>query len=418
MNTRLEALRAAFNDAKASYDSLVERASSPDLSDDERAELETQIDEAHSRAIALKPQIDKELQRNDDLSSVASLFAKVPVSPVSTPAPVARATGNPVKESGDYAFNFVRTLFANTPYANGDQLSRALSVVNSSASPGLLPYSIVGDIIKFTDARRYAIDSLNLFPVPAGGAFKRRVYSSSTGIVAPSPENTDLGANGYPTVDYVDVSTATYAGGVRITLEADNFTDPSAGDLLLNDLYEQYAIKTDTVVAAALKAAATVSQPLPVSGATPKTFMDSVMYAADYVYSQCKKRADTIWCTPDVRRFIATLCGSDGHFAFPFENPQNRDGGADGVAWQAGLHVGELRVVVEPNFASSTFIVGCSQFGEVYESMFGVLSATQPSTLSREVALAGRLGTYFRSEGFVEMVDTDGSSSATPNFAQ
>lgn len=406
MSKKVEALATEFEQIKTSVANIHNRAEteSRDLTESEEADVTTLL----ARADQIKPLVEAEVAQETKLNDVAAIFARANRTNGTV------ENGSAKLNPAEYMFNYIRSLH---PLGQHDeQINRALAVGSSSVAPGLLPYTVQGDIIKFVDAQRRTIDSLPHFPVPTGASFLRRVFTTGAVVAAQGSENTEI-ASGYPTVSYVTVNHATYAGGLRITLQADNFTDPSLGNIWLQDISEQYAIKTDTVVAAALKAAAVTTVPLPVSGATPQRVMQAIMTAADTVWSASKSEADTIWCSVAVKTWLATLVDSNGQFAFPMLAPSNRDGSMGQVgSLNSGLSIGGLRLVVDPLFASETFIVGAAKYGEVYESMYPMLAASVPSTLSREVAIAGELGTYFRSEGFVELVDTDGIVGATPNF--
>lgn len=409
MNPKIDALKAQFNEIETAVTAIYDRASteSRDVSEDEQADIDALL----NRADELKPQLERAVNDSNKLDNLAAIFGRVN----GTGKEVTRSTGAPeIKTPGEFMFNFVR---AQHPLGVQDQqINRSLAVASSGVAAGLLPYTIQGDIIKFVDAKRRTIDSLRYFPVPAGASFLRRVFTTGATVAAQGSENTEV-SSGYPTVSYVSVSHSTYAGGIRVTLQADNFTDPNLGDVWMQDVMEQYAIKTNTVVAAALVTAASTNQPLPVSGATPATIMRALYTAADTIYNASKAEADTIWVSLATKSWLATIADTTGRPAFASVNPQNASGTVDQVgALNAGLSIPGFKVVVEPMFSGDKFIVGASKYGEVYESMYGTLSATVPSTLAREIAVAGELGTYFRSEGFVELIDTDGIVGATPNF--
>lgn len=408
-DTFIQTKEAEFDEVRSAIEAISTRATAEgrDLTDDEV----TESDALFVRANSIKATLEAEYAKRKALADTAATFGKfanLPAAPASV-----RAEG--IKDPAEWFMHYCR--------ANGrmqDQASvRALATVTSSQSPGLLPYTIQGDIIKFVDAQRRTIDSLNYFSMPAGATFKRRVQSGAGSVDSHAEGTADL-TSGQVTVSYVDVTPTVYAGGIKLNLESDWYTSPEAAALNFQSIVEQYAIKTNTVVAAALKSAASSTVPCPVSGATPQSVIKAIMTAADLVYANSKQEADTIWCTPDVKTWLATLVGSDGQFAFPMLSANNRDGSADRIgSLNSGLSIGGLRLVVDPMFPSSdprTFIVGSSKFGEVYEETFGTIEAYTPSSLQREIVLAGRLATYFRSEGFIKLVDTDGNTGATPNF--
>jgi HK97 family phage major capsid protein len=406
MNKKVEALKAEFDKITESVAAIHNRAleSNTDLTEQDEQDIATML----TRADEIKPLVEAELTRANKLTDVAAVFARVNGVTASAKEDAPKA------DAKKYMSTLIRSHLGDR---NASEHLRALDVVESGTSAGLIPYTIQGDIINFSRARRQTINSLQNFPVPNGSSFKRRVLTSGTTMVdAQGSENTEV-ATGYPTVAYVDVTPATYAGGIRLSLQALNDTSPNAADLWLQDVTTAYANKTNTVVAAALKAAATTTASCNVSGATASSVMRALMTASDLVLSNYGEEADTIWVSTDVKTWLATLAGSDGHLVFPIINPNNRDGSVARVgSLNSGLTIGGLNVVVEPHFASSTFIVGNSRGGEVYESMYPTIEAWNVPTLAKEIAIAGELATYFRAEAFVEMVDNDGSIGATPNF--
>lgn len=401
MSKKLDTLKAEFEQINSAVSAIHNRADTEarDLTEQEEADVNSLL----NRATEIKPLVESEIAQATKLNDVASIFARANgTTEVATKTEVVKAS------------DYVRA-------AVGDQGAatkvRALDVVTSSTSAGLIPYTIQGEIIDFTVARRQTINSLQYFPVPNGSSFKRRVLATGTTVVGAQGSESSEVATGSPTLTYVDVTPATYAGGIRLTLQALNDTTPNVADVWLAHATKHYANVTNTVVAAALKAAATTTASCNVSGATASTVMRALMGASDTILAAYGEEADTIWCSTDVKTWLATLAGSDGHLIFPILNPANRDGTVARVgSLNSGLSIGGLNVIVEPHFASSTFIVGCSKAGEVYESMYPRIEAWVVPTLEKEFAIAGELATYFRAEGFVEMVDNDGNSSATPNF--
>jgi len=411
MNKKLDTLRAEFDKITESVTEIHNRAltNGADLTEQDEQDIAVLM----TRADEIKPMVEAELQRATKLNDLASVFARAQgVKPASADnAPVAT-------DKHDRAKDYLVTLLRSKVGIEGaSEHLRALDVVTSATSAGAIPYTIQGDIIDFSRARRQTINSLQHFPVPSGTSFKRRVLATGTTVVgAQGNESTEV-ATGSPVLSYVDVTPATYAGGIRLTLQALNDTTPNAADLWLSHAVTHYANVTNTAVAAALKAAATTTASCNVSGATASTVLRALMGASDTILSAYGEEADTIWCSTDVKTWLATLAGSDGHLVFPIIAPNNRDGSVARIgSLNSGLTIGGLNVVVEPHFASSTFIVGCSKGGEVYESMYPSIEAWVVPTLEKEIAIAGELATYFRAEAFVEMVDNDGSSAATPNF--
>lgn len=407
---RLTKLESEWDNTVEQIEGLKVRASEAEdgkLNDEDQANYDALI----VRATELKPQIENLRKQDELLNSVAKASA-----PVVDGDQKVRASDAP-KDAGEFMFHFLRSMpTQHFDQKSQDMVYRALDTVDSTSNPGLLPYTIQGGIIRFVDAGRPCIDSLQNFPLPPGSSFKRRVETGAANgpqVAVQASEGAEI-ASGFPTVAYVDVDHSTYAGGLNLTLQAEAFTNPSVAQQNLRSLAEQYAIVTETAVAAALKTAASAVQTAGDSTDTPGEILEDIYEAADLVWQNSKTQADTIWVDTTTRRWLATRVGSDGHPAFPTINPYNRMGTGADANTHAGPSIAGLRVVTVPNFATDTFIVGASRYGEVYESMYPQLEAVAPSTLTRQIAMAGELGTYFRSEGFCTIVDAD--SGATPNF--
>lgn len=411
MNTnRLNQLLKRWNENKEKLEAIETANEGADLTADEQAE----VDALMAVANELKPLIEKARADSDLLSSVAAMNVSVTeAKKETTDEKELTAVGRDSRIVGaaDYLFNFLRYEAFNDQ--NAGMKLRALQSVASSSSPGFLPYTIVGDVLSFIDANRYVINSLRRFPVPAGSQFLRQVVSNTRHTFGVQVnEGDEISSVAFPTVSLVTVQHDTIASGLSISIQAEAFNSPSLMDAHLRWLAEDYAIKTDAYVAAALKAAVTTG----ITGDstdTPGEIIATIYQAADLVYATSKTQADTIWVSPSVRSWLATRVGSDGHPAFPTIAPNNRMGTQSGaVNWT--MNVAGLDVVVGPSFATDTFIVGASRYGEVYESQYPLMRAAVPRTLTTEVAMSGEIGTYFRPEAFVKIVDTD--SSATPNF--
>lgn len=295
-----------------------------------------------------------------------------------------------------------------------NMLARDLSVVTSSLAPGLLPYTVSDVIYNFSDATRYFINTVGHNPVPPGASWRYRVETdaSSGGVAKQNTENTEV-ATATLDVQYVEVGHDTYAGAIRVTVQADAFTDPDAAERNMAMIARRYAKVTEAaVVAAFINALDDQWEVDSLSSASEwKDIAGAVLDASDKVYANSGDFADTIWVDNKTKNLLLALQGDDKRPLFAVQGLENANGSGTG-ATGLSFNIMGLPVKVCPTLPDNTFIVGARKYAQVFETMYGRLEATQPSTLSREIALAGELGTVFRPEGFYGIWYAGG---ATPN---
>lgn len=401
MNPHINALTAQHTEVKEAIDEYMVRANGTLTTDEE-----TEVDELYVRAGELKAKIEKAIQNAQNITP-----AVIPASHTITGSPTPFDLHYPNKldkdKISDALFTFVRAGMGN-PQA---QIKiRALAEVESTDSAGSLPFTIQSGIIRFVDSRRRVIDSLTHFALPAGASF-RKIVESGDAAVAEQVDEFDEIVSSTGSLSFVEVGNKRYAGGIRISLDALEVPEPNAEELWTKLVFERYAKVTDIAVAVAMKAAASTTATL-ASSSTPAQVIAAVFAAAETVETNSKKEANAIWITPGIRTWLATLTYDSGEPAFPILGPTNRDGTVGSASTYSGINIAGLPVVVAPNFAGGTFVVGNGSFGEVYESMSPTLTAWDVSHLAKEIGISGRLGTYFRPEGFVRLVD----NAATPVF--
>jgi len=276
---------------------------------------------------------------------------------------------------------------------------------------GLVPTPIIGELIKFVDSERYLINALGTEPMFTGTASRPRV-TQATLIGAQATEFTELSTRKM-LITKDALTRGTYGGYVEISEQDQEFTDPSVLQIVIEDLAQQYGLITDTAVCTALVAAATNTFEMSgaagaVSANTSPTSWNSALFgAAGQVYTQSRKLPTHFFCSVDVWVALGGLVDTAGRPIYPSLNPQNSNGMVDGVTNFQASPAG-LKFVCDPNFAANTAIVGAvsRQTANVYEMIKGTATgAFKPGTLATEVGYRGFLGTYFRAEGFVRLVN-------------
>ena len=151
-----------------------------------------------------------------------------------------------------------------------------------------------------------------------------------------------------------------------------DWTSPSAWDILVRDLADQYAIQTETVVAAAFKTAATHAA-IPVATNTLADWTKALYLAAADSYVNSQRMPDRIWCSLDVWAALGALVDV-GRVVFPADAAVGGDasdafdsGGSSLTSFRGDV-LGMPRIVV-PTFPAGTCIVGPSSLFEVYEEV-------------------------------------------------
>jgi hypothetical protein len=287
-----------------------------------------------------------------------------------------------------------------------DELGRV--VAHGVAADGTAPVTIEGDLIKFVDANRYAVNASRHLPMPDNHAptFKRPRASQLTTVAQQVTEGDILSSQRLQLTG--DTITKTTRGGVLALSEQEiDWTDPALLGLATQDLAEQYAVATDTVLTAAIVAAASDATEtiLAASEPTAAQFVTAITTAAGVVYAASKTLPDVLFVDVNWWTRIAALVDTTGRPLFSTTGPFNTFGQVNDVRSFQGNVLG-LQLVVDPNFAADTMIVAASKFVEFYEQNKGLLTINVPSTLEVQIAYRGYVAAnvYAQGLGLIEAV--------------
>jgi len=270
------------------------------------------------------------------------------------------------------------------------RLTRVVADQKTSDTPGILPTPIVGTVVNLIDANRPLITSLGgarpMGNIP-GTTFTRPKITGHTLVGAQAGEKTQLPSQKM-TIASVSFTKATYGGTVDISRQDMDWSQPSAWDILVNDLAAQYAIQTETAVAADFVAKATGVKP-PALPATPvlADWTKALYTAAMHSYSAGQRMPTRIWCSLDVWAALGSLVDQARNVSNPAGNLDEAFSSSS-LADFRGDVLGLPRVVV-PLAPAKTCIVGPSDLYETYEEVIGLLSVIEPSILGVQVAYGG-----------------------------
>lgn len=426
-NPRLIQLRDEFTSLRAGIQFLDDKAAAEkrDLTDEERNSYEAQC----TRMEAIKVDMDSTLAREKQFDELAATTATIVDAP-QTPQTLARTeprspvTYDPTKagqavarsskvitDLGEFSMAVARASIDRAlgkPEAE-DTLVRV--VAHGVAADGTAPVTIEGDLIKFVDANRYAVNASRQLPMPDNHAptFKRPRVTQRTTVAQQVTEGDVLSSQRLQLTG--DTVTKTTEGGVLSMSEQEiDWTDPALLGLAIQDLAESYAIATDTVLTAAIVAAASDATETILAAALPAAadFVAAVTAASGVVYAASKKLPDTLFVDINWWTRLIGIVDLDGRPLFPYAGQSVNSSGTNtgGVSSFGGYNVLGLNVVVDPNFAANTMIVAVSSLCEFYEQNKGLLTINAPSTLEVQYAYRGYVAAnvYTQGLGLIEAV--------------
>jgi hypothetical protein len=398
-NPVLEAKRAERAEQISTMDSILGQVENRDLSEAERGLLES----ARKRIGLLDEQIDP-LEEYEQLRSTHdSTVAALPHPTVEAAGRRADLSGDRVqyRTAGAFLVDYLRAHGIMERGVPDDQAAARLAYAQradqtTGDTPGILPQPIVGQVVSLVDANRPLITSLGgakaLGGIP-GTQFSRPKVTVHTQSGKQTAEKTALPSRKM-TIAPLTFTKETHGGYVDISRQDIDWTSPAAWDILVRDLAQQYAIETETAVAAAFATAALGTKP-PALPATPVLgdWTHALYTAAMHAYSAGQRMPDRMWCSLDVWAALGSLVDTARVVLPPDakvggDSTDGFDIGGSSLADFRGDILGLPRIVV-PLLPAKTCIVGNSTLYEPYEEVLGLLSVIEPSILGVQVAYGG-----------------------------
>lgn len=417
MSKRLMALQAERDGVRAAHtaleDATVDAIGRAEEVDPEKAtEMATLI----ARDTELSAEIEQILTREQGRGDSAKIVADMEAA---RHGAVVRAAGGDDLAGitpGEYALEFLK---ANLKQDSG-ALERITAIHRAAAAAkpggifraqdlttdlaGVLPVPIIGDLIKFVDANRYAINASREMPMPGSGkTFTRPRVTQRTSAAVQSAEGAALTSQKMTVVSDT-ITKGVYGGFVELTEQDIDWTEPAFLQILFEDLAQSYAIATSAIHTAAILAAGVVNKTIgfTVASSAWTVFYAKLVLAAQAVYTNSKSLPTTLFASPDVWAAIVGYLDSQNRPVFPNLNPVNSPGGTMSVTAFGGTPLG-LELVVDPNFAVATCVVGNAKFAEYYELNKGLATINAPTIMAIDVAYRGYFSSNCYSQGFSSM---------------
>jgi hypothetical protein len=178
-------------------------------------------------------------------------------------------------------------------------------------------------------------------------------------------------------IDSMPVTAATYAGHLNISRQDVKWTSPNILNIVYDDFAAIYANVTDNDAADQFVASITAAAvPLADWGA----LRGALFTGSANSLAAGGSFPDTLWASPDAWASMGgAMVGADHNLpAFPNLSVTNQSGNPMG-----------LRLVVDPNFAAGTLVMGPSRFAEWYEDLDGLMQVGEPDVLGQLVGYAG-----------------------------
>jgi HK97 family phage major capsid protein len=267
--------------------------------------------------------------------------------------------------------------------------------------PGIMPDQLVGSVYDTLTGRRPFVSAVGTRGMPSGETFYRRRVTQHTSVSEQSAQFAELASQALE-IGRVQVDKHTFGGYVDLSEQMIDWTEPAAVGLVLDDLARVYARQTESFACSVLTDGATETLPI-TSWADGDEVLDALYDASNTIAGELDALPTHLMVSPDRYADLGKMKDSNGNRLFPAVGPSNAAGSVVPTEYRNVLG---LTVIVSPQFATGTFILGAPQGVELYETAKGSIRVDQPATLSTRLAFRGYFaGVVIDSGAFVAFVN-------------
>ena len=307
---------------------------------------------------------------------------------------------------GEYlaAMHIGGTTFENVSAAARDYVRSQQSAFEAAAgdvlttdTPGLLPVPVLGPVFaNLNQAIRPVVAAIGARAYPDGGTqktFIRPTWTTHTSVASQGSELAAVSAT-TPVIASNVVSKSTIAGQVTLSLQDVDFSSPGAMDIIINDLMGQYMQASDNLAADGLVAGGAASGATwTVTANDPSSLISAIYTSAYNILLASNFLPDHIFVSPNVWQALGAQLDVDKRPVFPYVGAAglmgvNGMGSADITVANTFNPFG-LNLVADRNFAAGTMVVARGAAIEFYESIRGLLTRDEPSTLGKVMSYHG-----------------------------
>jgi HK97 family phage prohead protease len=368
------------------------------------------------KVLASIPTSDEEMSNNTETEADTPEPLEPQEIPVSeTPAPEVieastvfaqpkRKFGMPTP--GEYlaAMHIGGTTFDNVAAAARDYVASQQSAFQFAAgdvlttdTAGLLPVPVLGPVFaNLNQAIRPVVAAIGARAYPDNAnqkTFIRPTWTTHTSVATQSTELSAVSAT-TPVIASNVISKTTLAGQVTLSLQDVDFTSPGSMDIIINDLMGQYMQASDNLAADGLVAGANASGATWTVTANDPTSLITSLYTCAYnILENTNFLPDHIFVSSDVWRSLGGQLDVDKRPIFPYAAAAGLMGvnglGSANITVANTFNPFGLNLVADRNFAAGTLVVARAQAIEFYESVRGLLTRDEPSTLGKVMSYHG-----------------------------
>ena len=301
----------------------------------------------------------------------------------------------------------VSDAFKTAQRKNQTALQAAAGDIVTGDTPGLLNIPVLGPLFQDLNFVRPVVSAFGARSMPSTTSrqFVRPTITTHTSAAVQSNQLDAVSATTM-VIAANTVTKSTVAGQVTLSIQDIDFTDPSALQLVLNDLAGEVLIKTDDIAADALVSGKTASgSTWTVTANDPSSLIESLYDAAREIAEDSNYFPTHLCVSPDVwQKLGQQLDGSKRPVLGYTTNGvigQNSIGRVGGLGYNA-MDVFGLELVVDNNFAAGTMLVVYAPGFEIYESGASLQSFENPSTLGRTLSIHQYFATFVAKSSFIQ----------------
>jgi len=310
---------------------------------------------------------------------------------------------------GGDTYHKVSDAFKQAQRRNQTALQAAAGDIVTGDTPGLLNIPVLGPLFQDLNFVRPVVSAFGARAMPSTTSrqFVRPTITTHTSAAVQSNQLDAVSATTM-VIAANTVTKSTVAGQVTLSIQDIDFTDPSALQLVLNDLAGEVLIKTDDIAADALVAGKTASgSTWTVTAGDPTSLINSLYDAAREIAEDSNFFPTHLCVSPDVWEKLGAQLDANKRPVLGYTTNgvlgQNSIGRVGGLGYNA-MDVMGLTLVVDNNFASGTMLVVYSPGFEIYESGASLQSFENPSTLGRTLSIHQYFATFVAKSSFIQSI--------------
>jgi hypothetical protein len=294
--------------------------------------------------------------------------------------------------------------FANVSSAARDYVNSRQSAFQFAAgdvlttdTAGLLPVPVLGPVFEnLNQSIRPVVAAVGARAYPDGGTqktFVRPTWTTHTSVATQSTELSAVSAT-TPVIASNVISKTTLAGQVTLSLQDVDFTSPGSMDIIIRDLMGQFMQASDNLAADGLVAGANASGATwTVTANDPSSLVTSLYTCAYNILENTNFLPDHIFVSSDVWRSLGGQLDASKRPIFPYAGANGLIGynafGEANITVANTFNPFGLTMCADKNFASGTLVVARAAAIEYYESIRGLLTRDEPSTLGKVMSYHG-----------------------------